>query len=211
MAMHAEFGFGTAAVRHALLVFVAVLTLAGVATGVLASRTLTLDQRDNLASDLERYALTAESGRLADAQELLRDRALLQAKWLLAVSLLGVTVVGAPFVLALDFVKGMLIGFSLGVLVQAYGWKGLLFALAAMVPGNLLALPALLLASVSSVALALHIFRYRLLQPSGSLREPLIAHASFSLAMLAAGAGGALVEAWAAPKLIGWAAPLIGS
>jgi len=203
--------FGAASVRQTLLIFIAVLTLAGIATGVLASRTLTLDQRDNLASDLERYALTAEAGRLADTGDLMRDRALLQAKWLLAVWLLGVTVVGAPFVLAIDFLKGMLIGFSLGVLVETYGWKGMLLALAAMVPGNLLALPALLMASVSSVAFALHVFRHRLLHPSGSLREPLIAHTSFSLAMLVAGAGGALFEAWTAPKLIGWAAPLIGS
>ena len=110
---------------------------------------------------------------------------MLHGKWLLAVWLLGVTVVGAPFVLVLDFLKGVLIGFSLGVLVQAYGWKGMLFALAAMVPGNLLVLPALLFASVSSVAFALHVFRYRLMQPSGSLREPLLAHTSAALTMLA--------------------------
>jgi stage II sporulation protein M len=209
--MRAEFGFGTAAHRRTLLVFLAVLTAAGVVFGVLASRTLTLDQRDNLSADLARYALTAEAGQLADAKDALRDRMLLHGKWLLAVWLLGVTVAGAPFVLLLVFFKGMLIGFSLGVLIQTYGWKGMLFALAAMVPGNLLALPALLLASVSSVAFALHVFRHRLLQPSGGLREPLIIHSSFSLAMLAAAAGGALVEAWAAPKLIGWAAPLLMS
>ena len=207
--MRAQSGFRPPAGRRTLLVFLAVLTAAGVAFGVLASRTLTLDQRDNLASDLERYALAAEAGQLPDVEDALRERLLLHAKWLLAVWLLGVTVVGALFVLFAVFLKGMLIGFTLGVLVQAYGWKGMLFALAAIVPGNLLALPALLMAGVSSVAFALHVFRYRLLQPAGSLREPLKVHTSFSIAMLAACAAGALIDAWAAPKLIGWAAPLI--
>jgi len=209
--MRGDHVFGIATARKTLLVFIAVLTAAGVAFGVLASRTLTLDQRDNLASDLERYALTADAGLLADGKEMARDRALLHAKWLLAVWLLGVTVVGAPFVLALDFLKGMLIGFSLGVLIQSHGWKGMLFALAAIVPGNLLVLPALLLASASSVAFALHVFRYRLLQPSGSLREPLMIHTSFSLVMLAAAAGGAFIEAWVTPAMIARAAPLIAS
>ena len=209
--MRGDHVFGITTARKTLLVFIAVLTAAGVAFGVLASRTLTLDQRDNLASDLERYAQTADAGLLADGKEMARDRALLYAKWLLAVWLLGVTVVGAPFVLALDFLKGMLIGFSLGVLIQSHGWKGMLFALAAIVPGNLLVLPALLLASASSVAFALHVFRYRLLQPSGSLREPLMIHTSFSLVMLAAAAGGAFIEAWVTPALIARAAPLIAS
>lgn len=209
--MQAVFGTGSAANRQTLLVFIAVLTAAGILFGVLASRTLTLDQQDNLASDLRRYALTAEAGQLADAGDTFGDRAMLHGKWLLAVWLLGVTVVGAPFVLVLDFLKGVLIGYSFGVLVQAYGWKGMLFALAAVAPGNLLALPALLLASVSSVAFALHVFRYRLMQPGGSLREPLLAHTSASLIMLAAGVGGAFIEAYAAPKLIGWAAPLLAS
>ena len=207
--MRAQSGFRPPADRRTLLVFLAVLTAAGVAFGVLASRTLTLDQRDNLASDLERYALTAEAGQLPDAADALRGRLVFHAKWLLAVWLLGVSVVGAPVVLFVLFLKGMLIGFSLGVLVQTHGWKGMLFALAAMAPGSLLTLPALLLSGVSSVAFALHVFRHRLLQPSGGLREPLRIHASFSLMMLAACAGGAFVEAWAAPKLIGWAAPLI--
>jgi len=209
--MRAEFGFMTASYRQTLLVFIAVLTAAGIVFGVLASRTLTLDQQDNLASDLARYALTAEAGQMADAGDTLSDRAMLHGKWLLAVWLLGVTVIGAPFVLVLDFLKGVLIGFSLGVLVQAYGWKGMLFALAAMVPGNLLVLPALLFASVSSVAFALHVFRYRLVQPSGSLREPLLAHTSAALILLAVMTGGAFIEAYVAPNLIGWAAPLLAS
>ncbi|OUM96842.1 MAG: stage II sporulation protein M [Thermobacillus sp. ZCTH02-B1] len=209
--MDAQIGFRPPTDRRTLLVFLAVLAAAGVAFGALASRTLTLDQRDNLASDLELYAMSAEAGQLPEAGDALRERLMHHAKWLLAVWLLGVTVVGAPVVLFVLFLKGMLIGFSLGVLVQTHGWKGMLFALAAMVPGNLLALPALLLAGASSVAFALHVFRYRLLQPSGSLREPLVVHTSFSLAMLVACAGGAFVEAWAAPKLIVWAAPLIAS
>jgi stage II sporulation protein M len=209
--MRAEFDFRQGTSRQTLLVFIAVLAAAGIVFGVLASRTLTLDQQDNLASDLARYALTAEAGQLADAGDTLRDRALLHGKWVLAVWLLGVTVVGAPFVLVLDFLKGVLIGFSFGVLIQAYGWKGMLFALAAMAPGNLLVLPALLFASVSSVAFALHVFKYRLMQPTGSLREPLLAHASTALTMLALSAGGAFIEAYAAPKLIGWAAPLLAS
>ena len=46
-----------------------------------------------------------------------------------ALWVLGLTVVGLPFVLALDFLKGVLVGFAIGMLVREFAWKGLLFSL----------------------------------------------------------------------------------
>lgn len=195
--------------RQMLLIFIAVLMAAGVAFGVFISRSLTLEQQDNLAADLARYALVHEAGQYPDGGELLRERALFHAKWLLLIWLLGLTVVGMPFVLALDFIKGVLIGFTLGVLIQAYGWQGFLFALAAIAPGSLLILPALIIVSASAAAFTLHVIKYRLLQPAGSLKEPFLAHTIAALTMLAALWGGALTEAFITPHLIGWAAPML--
>ena len=34
-----------------------------------------------------------------------------------------------PIILALDFFKGVLVGFAIGTLVSQHAWKGLLFSL----------------------------------------------------------------------------------
>ena len=197
--------------RLSLLVFVVVLFIVGVVFGSLIYNALTLEQQQHLASDVDHYAELFRAGLFPDAGATLRERAVFHAKWVLLIWLLGVTVVGMPLVLALDFLKGVLVGFSVGALIQGYGWDGLLFALAAVAPPNLIVIPALVLASVSAVRFSLHVVKHRLLQPGGEIMQPLLAHTATSLLMLLALWGAALFESYVSPHLIAWAAPhLIG-
>ena len=182
--------------RSTLLIFVVVLFVVGVVFGAFVYQALTLDQQERLAGELASYAGTFGAGVFPDAGETLRERALFHAKWIGLIWLLGVTVVGMPFVLALDFMKGVLIGFSLGALIQQYGWKGLLFALVAIAPQNAIVIPAIVLASVSAAAFSLHVVKNRLLQPGGELGQPLLAHTGASLLMLLALWAAAAFEAY---------------
>lgn len=195
--------------RMTLLIFVIVLFIVGVVFGIFVYQALTLDQQERLAGELTQYADTFGAGFYPDAGETLRDRAGFHAKWMLLIWLLGVTVVGMPLVLALDFAKGVLIGFSLGALIQEYGWHGLLFALVTIAPPNIIIIPAIVMASASAVAFSLYVIKHRLLQPGGELGQPLLAHTGASLFMLLAVWGAALFEAYVSPHLIGWAAPYL--
>lgn len=69
---------------------------------------------------------------------------------------LGLTVVGLPFVFLVLFLRGFIIGFSVGFLYYERGWDGLMFALAAILPSSLLAVPGLLLLGALAVAFSLH-------------------------------------------------------
>ncbi len=193
--------------RLSLLVFVVVLFIVGVVFGSLVYNALTLEQQQHLTGEVDHYAEVFRAGLFPDAGATLRERAIFHAKWILLIWLLGVTVVGMPFVLALDFLKGVLIGFSVGGLIQAYGWDGLLFALATIAPPNLIIIPALVLASVSAARFSIHIVKNRLLQPGGDIMQPLLLHTATSLVMLLALWGAALFEGYVSPHLIAWAAP----
>lgn len=198
--------------RLSLLIFVIVLFIVGVVFGSLVYSALTLEQQQHLTDEVNHYAEIFRAGVQPEPSDTFRERALFHAKWMLLIWLLGVTVVGMPFVLALDFLKGVLVGFSIGALIQAYGWNGLLFALATVAPPNLIIIPAIVLASVSAAAFALHIVKHRLLQPGGQLGQPLLSHTATCLLMLLALWGAAWMEAYVSPHLIAWAAPrLLGA
>ena len=71
--------------------------------------------------------------------------AALHLKWIGLIWILGLSVIGLPGILILDFLKGVLIGFTVGYLVGQYSWKGLLFALVSIAPQNLFIIPVLMM------------------------------------------------------------------
>ncbi|GGD69869.1 stage II sporulation protein M [Paenibacillus nasutitermitis] len=192
-----------------LYVFVCVLFVVGLVFGALLVNALTLDQQQDLAGDVQQFAQHIQSGMLPDAAQSFWDRAIFNAKWILLIWVLGLTVVGMPLVLALDFLKGVLVGFAVGTLVSQHEWKGLLFSLVSVAPANLFVVPALLIASVSAVSFSIYVIKNRLLGRYGSMSQSFISHTATGVFMILIAVGAALVESFVSPLLLKWAAPLI--
>src|SRR5690348_871400 len=93
-----------------LYVFVGVLFAVGVVFGALSVHALTLEQQQDLSGDLNRFIRSMEAGMFPDEAATFWARFFFYAKWILLIGVLGMTVVGLPFVLALDFLKGALVG-----------------------------------------------------------------------------------------------------
>ncbi|MBM7564410.1 stage II sporulation protein M [Paenibacillus sacheonensis] len=192
-----------------LYVFVFVLFVVGVVFGALMINALTLGQQQDLSDDVQQFILHIQNGTLQQGSDTFADRAWFQAKWLLLVWVLGLTVVGMPFVLALDFLKGVLVGFAIGMLVREFAWKGLVFSLASVAPVNLIAVPAFLIASVAAVTFAAHVVKSRFLGRFGSLGRPLLTFTATAAVMLVLLIAAALIESYLTPILLRWAAPLV--
>lgn len=192
-----------------LYVFVAVLFVVGGVFGVILLHALTLEQQQDLSDELSGYMRYMNIGIDASEKEVFWDRFLVHMKWLVLIWLLGVTVVGIPGILALNFLKGTLIGFALAVLVQQYGWKGVVFAFLALAPQNMIAVPALIVASAFSIAFGIYLVKNRLLQQRGELLPQLGTLTSMAIMMLLLLAGAACVEAYLSPSVIGWAIPYL--
>jgi stage II sporulation protein M len=192
-----------------LYVFVSVLFVVGVVFGALLVNALTLDQQQDLAADVQLFVQRIQEGMLPDGGQSLWERALFHAKWLILIWVLGLTVVGMPLVLGLDFLKGVLVGFAVGTLVSQHSWKGLLFSLISVAPQNLLVIPALLIASVSAVSFSIYIVRNRLLNRHGTIGQPFAQHTATGALMLLVAVAAAMIESFISPVLLKWAAPLI--
>ncbi|MFD0711083.1 stage II sporulation protein M [Paenibacillus sp. GCM10027626] len=191
----------------ALYVFVFVLFVVGIVFGVLLVSALTLDQQQNLAGDIYQFVQRLLAGN--DTEYMFSERFFFHFKWMMLIWLLGLTVVGMPLVLALDFLKGVLVGFAVGTIVYQYEWKGLLFSLVSVAPPNLLVVPMVLITSAAAISFSLYVIRNRLLGRMGSLRPPFVTYVSTAAVMLIVVLAAAAVEMYLSPFLLKWAAPLL--
>jgi stage II sporulation protein M len=185
-----------------LYVFVGVLVIVGAIFGALLVNALTLEQQQELADEIGVYMTN-----LHDTQQFTRaatfwDSFWFYSKWLFLIWLLGLSVIGLPLVLVLDFLKGVLIGFAVALLAQQLAWKGVFFFLMATAPQNALVIPALMIASVSAARFAYFVVRERLFRRKGQLLPPFLAHTAVTFLMLITLCVASLYEAFLSPLLL---------
>lgn len=117
--------------------------------------------------------------------------------------LLGITIVGIPFILLLISLRGFIIGFTVGFLVEQMGIQGLFFALCAILPQNILIIPCLISIAVIGISFSLMIIKNKLMKTykTDMMRQfviySTIIACLFSIILL-----GALVESYITPILM---------
>ncbi|WP_123043661.1 stage II sporulation protein M [Cohnella candidum] len=190
-----------------LYLFVGVLLVVGAVFGALLVHALTFAQQQELAEHLGLYMKSVHDAQTPNPAGTFSGSFLFYAKWLVLIWLLGISVIGLPLVLVLDFLKGVLIGFTVGLLIHEYAWQGVLVSLAAVAPQNALVVPALMIASVSAARFAYFVVRERLFRRKGRLLPPFLAHTASAALMLAMLCLASLYEAYVSPLLLERVAP----
>src|SRR5690625_2468226 len=77
------------------------------------------------------------------------------AKYLLLLFILGLSVIGLPVVWILLFLKGLVVGFTVGFIVNQLGIKGLLLATLSIAPQNIIIIPIYIIAGSLSMIFSL--------------------------------------------------------
>ncbi|ADU51260.1 protein of unknown function DUF95 transmembrane [Thermaerobacter marianensis DSM 12885] len=114
----------------------------------------------------------------------------------------GCLVLGLPVTLGVLFLHGYSLGFAVGAMAAHWHWRGLVVALAAVFPTNLLQVPALVLVAAAATRLAGQVAVSRVRRGLPSLASPWSPYLALGAvaALLALGAG--WLEAAVAPALL---------
>ncbi len=148
-----------------LYIFVGVIFVTGVVFGAVMVNALSLEQKQEITRYLSNFFSIVDQGMLVgEAPNSFRETLSLHMKWVLIIWLLGMSVIGLPLILILDFLKGVLIGFTVGYMVGTLSWHGLLFALVSVVPQNLIVIPVLIVCSVTAIAFSVRLVKNRFIQ-----------------------------------------------
>lgn len=153
----------------AIYFFMIILFLVGVIFGAIIVNSMNVVQKLDLFFYLERFF-----GQIADKQQMesvgiLKNSFFYHAKYLLLFFILGLSIIGLPIVWILLFIKGLVVGFSVGFIVNQLGLKGLMFASLSIAPQNLLIIPIYIIAGSLSMIFSLtllgKLFTHRISQP----------------------------------------------
>lgn len=182
---------------------VGVLFLMGVIFGAVAVNALTADQKVELLDYLQVFlrGLGEKLGDI-DAGSVFSQAVANNLKTAGLIWILGATVIGAPLSLVIIFVRGFVIGFSVGFLFGEMGLRGLALSVAAILPQNLVAVPAVLALGASSLAFAVLMLRRRVGSFRVSLAEEFLAYTFTCLCLAAVLVGASALEAYVTPALM---------
>ena len=111
--------------EHATIyIFMIILFLTGVIFGAIIVTSMDFIQKKDLFFYLERYFGHITDEQQIDSSAILTSSLFFHAKYLLLLFILGLSVIGLPVVWVLLFLKGLVVGFSVGFIVNQLGKIG---------------------------------------------------------------------------------------
>lgn len=185
-----------------LYVFTTVLFIMGVVFGSLIVGALTVEQREDLLGYLQHFFNGLEQGSLAEPNAALKHTVAQHLKNVALMWILGLSIVGAPLVLVLIFLKGLVIGFTVGFFVHEMSWNGLGFAFMSVFPQNLLIVPAMIIVSVASIGFSLLLIRNRFIQRRGTIYPQFMSYSFLVFVMACVLILASCFEAYISPRFM---------
>lgn len=188
--------------NHATIyLFMIILFLTGIIFGAVIVNSMDFIQKQDLFFYLERFFKQITEGVTINNIEIFWESFSYHAKYLLLLFILGLSVIGLPIVWVLLFIKGLVVGFSVGFIVNQLGWKGLLLASLSIAPQNIIIIPVYIIAGslsmIFSLTLLAKLFSRRNNQ---QILQPLARYSTIFVILLAVSLLAALMEGFVANK-----------
>lgn len=141
--------------RNSYLFLLMAFTL-GVSAGAFTVNGLSTMQRDELAHYFQGFLQLFDNLNVNSSElfyiALLQNLKLIGLLWIL-----GVTIIGLPFIFIILGIRGFITGFSSGFIISALGMKGLLFSGLALLPKEIIIVPCLIAIGVNGINFSMNI------------------------------------------------------
>jgi len=181
-----------------VLIFFAV----GIAAGAFTVRALDDVQKQSLINYLEGFfqLLTSQE---VDNLAVLRQSISNNIQTIFIIWILGITIIGIPVTLLVIGVRGFIIGFTVGFLIDGLGLRGLFFAVVAILPHNLIIIPCIIGVSVLSISFSTMIIKDKLAKRwTSNYWQKFFSYSLLVVILFIVSAAGSLVEAYIIPVFI---------
>ncbi|GAA0327531.1 stage II sporulation protein M [Oceanobacillus sp. FSL W7-1293] len=152
--------------RHTTIyVFTAILFLTGIVFGAILVNSMDFVQKQNLFFYLERFfTQQTNEGEVIGRQDIFIQSLLYHIKYLSFIILLALSMIGLPIIWIMIFMKGLVVGFSVGFMVNQLGGQGLLLSTISIAPQNLLIIPIYIIAGSAAMIFSIGLWQKLLLK-----------------------------------------------
>lgn len=188
--------------NQSLYVFTVVLITMGVIFGAVIVNSLALEQSQELFGFLQYFFRNIDQNGLADPNQQFQQAMGYYVKTVGIMWIFGLSIIGVPMILLLLFLKGIVIGFTVGFLVNQFQWDGVMFALAGVLPQNMLVVPAFVIIGVAGIAFSLRLIKTRLISNRGQILPYFLSYSLLVIGMFAILTIAALFESYISPSIM---------
>ncbi|WP_202710889.1 stage II sporulation protein M [Sporosalibacterium faouarense] len=142
--------------------FVSILSLMiGVSVGAITIKILNTNQKHELISFLDSFFKVLNESSISSL-DLLKQSLFNNLQTVLLIWILGIIVIGIPVIIGVLIMRGFVIGFTVGFLIEGFGFKGFLFAIFAVLPQNIFIIPSILIISVIAFKFSIVIIKNKI-------------------------------------------------
>lgn len=185
-----------------LYFLVIVFFAAGVAGGAFTLKALDDSEKQSLIKYLQGFFQILGSQKIDSgavfAQSLKNNLQTAAVIWIL-----GITIIGIPLTLIVIGIRGFIVGFTVGFLINSLGTKGLLFSVLVILPQNIIIIPCLIGIGVLSISFSLMIIRDKLAKRwTKNYWQKLISYSLLTAILTGISVCGSLIEAYVTPEFI---------
>lgn len=188
--------------NQSLYVFTIVLFAMGVIFGAVIVNSLALAQKQDLFGFLQYFFKNMDQNGIPDPSQHFQQAMGYYLKTVGIMWIFGLSIIGVPMILLLLFLKGIVVGFTVGFLVNEFQWQGVTFSLAGVLPQNMLIVPAYIIIGVAGISFSLRLIKTRLLTNRGEIWPHFISYSLLIVAMVAVLAIAALFESYISPAVM---------
>lgn len=159
--------------HSSIFLFVVILFLMGVIFGAIVVNSMSFTQKQDLFYYLSQFFGQVSDGKIQESTDLFFQSFLHNSKFIGLMWILGISIIGLPIILILLFLKGMVVGFTVGFLVSQMSWKGFMLAAVSILPQNLIIIPLFIIMAVMSISFSLKMIKKQFMKKYGQPILPL--------------------------------------
>lgn len=173
--------------EHAsVYLFTIVLFLMGVIFGAIVVNSLNLSQKQDLYYYLTQFFGQVAKGEFASAYDMFQQSYFHNLQYIGFMWVLGISIIGLPLILVLLFLKGVVVGFTVGFLVNQMGWQGFLLSFVSVMPQNFIVIPAFIIMGTIAISFSLKMVRNQFMKRMHEPIFPMIMRYAFVMVAISA-------------------------
>lgn len=196
--------------NKASYIFLLMAFVLGVSAGAFTVNGLSTMQRDELSNYFQGFIQLFNNQNLKSS-ELFSIGLTENIKIIALLWILGVTIIGLPFIYLIMGVRGFMTGFTSGFIINALGMKGLFFSGVALLPREIIIIPCLIGIGVNGINFSMKITKSKSAQDNQKtgLKSAFISYCFVTLFFCCIILAGVIFDAYVTPVLVRMIAPTI--
>ncbi|WP_352420054.1 stage II sporulation protein M [Proteiniborus sp.] len=127
------------------------ILMVGISAGAITINVLNKEQSQSLISFLNSFFKVLSQEKI-ESFTLLKHSLANNLQTIILIWILGITVIGLPIIIFIVALRGFIVGFTVGFLINELGFKGFAFSMLTILPQNIFVIPGIIVLGSLSIS-----------------------------------------------------------